>query len=429
MKGGTGKKTFIALGLGIVLGLILLFLGGDDVYPIHIILQICTLVGNIFMRSLRMLAVPLVFASVTNSVAGIGGVGNLRRLGVKTLAYFFITGCISVSMGIFVANMIQPGASISSSEFAAASYDGETITVVDAISDIVPKNIVDAMANDSMMQIIVFCVLLGIALLFLGDRASVVLSFFSQFEQVMFKIVDMVMFIVPFGVFSLMVTTMVSCGTNVMGGIVRFILCDWITCLFTIFVVDLLMLILIAHVNPFRFFANMKEAIMVAIATCVSVATIPFSTKALVEKQGVDPEVVKFVIPLGATANMTGTAGFFGIIVVFSAQLAGVTLTPVQYGILVFQAVMMAIGCATVPSIALVLSSTLLTGFGLPVASIGLIIGVYRLMDMAHTTTNALGDWVTATCISATEGTLRKPADQTEVGMISSANTVQPPTV
>lgn len=401
-----GTKTFIALGLGIAVGFLLLLLGGEEVRWIAMILSVCKLVGNIFLRLLQMLAVPLVFASVTNAIVGLGDMGNLRRLGLKTFAYFFVTGCIAVTCGITICNILSPGTAINSEQFKGVEYAGSSITLVDAVIDIVPKNIVNAMATDSMMQVIVFCVLLGIAILLLGEKAKPAADLIACLEQIMFRVVDFIMIIIPYGVFSLMVTTIISCGTQVFGGLLKFILCDWITCLLVIFILDTGMLIILGKVNPLRFLFQFREAIMIAMATCVSVTTIPFATKTLIEKIGVPSEVTKFVLPLGATANMTGTAGFFGIIVVFTAQLTGVQLTMAQYVVLVFQAVMMAMGCATVPSIALVLSSTLLMGFGLPVTSIGMIIGVYRLMDIAHTTTNSIGNWVTSTCIASLDHTL-----------------------
>ena len=401
-----GVKTFIALGLGILVGLLFINIGGESNRAVSYSLQACSLVGNIFLRLLRMLAVPLVFACITNAIASLGDLKDLRKLGLKTFSYFFVTGAISVIFGILICNLLRPGDSFVLDEFANTAYEAKSVSFLDSLVELVPTNIVSSMATDSMMQVIIFCLFLGIAILMLGEKAKTLAGFIRDLEQAMFKIVDFVMAVVPYGVFGLMVYTVTIYGPKAAGGLLGFIACDWIAALMTIFIMDFLMLVFIARVNPITFMRIFSEAIMICMATCVSVAALPLGMKTCIEKIGVPETTTNFVLPIGSTANMTGTAAFFGIIVVFTCQLVGIELTMAQYVILVFQSVMMAIGCATVPSIALVLSSTLLLGFGLPLTAIGIIIGVYRLLDIAHTPTNSIGNWVTATCIAAVDGTL-----------------------
>lgn len=222
----------------------------------------------------------------------------------------------------------------------------------------------------------------------------------------MFKVTDLVLVFTPIGVLGLMTDTIATYGSKVVGSLVTFIACDWIAALITIVVMYSIMLVFICRMNPFKFWAQFKEPIMIAIATLVSVATLPLGMKTCTEKIGVPKSTTDFVLPLGATANMNGTAVYFGLIVVFTCQLMGIQLSISQYVILVIQSVLMAIGCAAVPSIALVLSATLLTSFGLPIEAIGLVTGIHRIVNTAHTPTNVMGDWVTATCIASLDGTL-----------------------
>lgn len=210
----------------------------------------------------------------------------------------------------------------------------------------------------------------------------------------------------PLGAFCLIANSITVYGPRVMGGLFTFIACVWIAALIGIFAVHMPLCIFVGKVNYFKFLYEFKEAIILAISTCSSTATLPVSTKVAKERVGVPPAIADFVIPLGSTANMNGTSVFFAVITIFTCQLLGISLTPVQYVILVVQACLLAISCSTVPNTGLVIATTILTSFGLPLDAIGLVVGVYRFCDMIHTTSNCMGDWVSATCIASSEGVL-----------------------
>ena len=401
------QKTMIALFIGIVLGFIFSAMGGREVGWIAVSMKACSFVGGIYLRMLRMLSVPLVFACILNSVAKLGDLKQLTGLGIKTFLFFFVTSAISVVFGLIVTMLLKPGAGFTMEELSAASYEATAeINVLDSITNMFPVNIFASLTSGDMMQIIVFAIFAGIAMIILGEKVKVFASFIDNMESLMFKVTDLVLVFTPIGVLGLMTDTIATYGSKVVGSLVTFIACDWIAALITIVVMYSIMLVFICRMNPFKFWAHFKEPIMIAIATLVSVATLPLGMKTCTEKIGVPKSTTDFVLPLGATANMNGTAVYFGLIVVFTCQLMGIQLSISQYVILVIQSVLMAIGCAAVPSIALVLSATLLTSFGLPIEAIGLVTGIHRIVNTAHTPTNVMGDWVTATCIASLDGTL-----------------------
>lgn len=222
----------------------------------------------------------------------------------------------------------------------------------------------------------------------------------------MFKIIGYVMILLPYGVFCLITYALAFYGPSVIGGLLIFIACDWITVIIGIFTVHLLLLTFVGKVNFFKFIANFKAALVVALAGCSSTATLPIATATAKERIGVPGKIADFVIPLGSTANMNGTAGFFSIITVFTCQLMGVDLSIPQYVLLIVESCLLAISCSTVPNTGIVIAITVLQSFGLPIEAIGLIVGVYKFCDMCHTPTNCLGDWVTATCIASSDGVL-----------------------
>jgi len=401
-----GVKGLIGMGFGVVCGIILVQLGGTEVPWILQATKVFDMIGQIFLRMLRMIIVPLVFCCITNAIIGLKELRMLRKLGTKTFAYFFITSCIFATLGIVVAQVIQPGNAFTLEQFQNAAYDGEAINFMNTVVNFFPSNIIQSMANTELLQIIVFCVFLGISILALGEKAQVLATFLKNLEDAIFKIIAYVMLLLPLGAFCLVANSITIYGPRVMGGLFQFIACDWIASLIGIFTVHLLLAVFVCKMNFLKFLYEFKEAIVVAMSTCSSTTTLPVSTKTAKEKIGVSPAIADFVIPLGSTANMNGSSVFFALITVFTCQLMGITLTPLQYVMLVIQSCLLAISCSTVPNTGVVIAVTILTSFGLPLDAIGLIVGVYRFCDMIHTPTNCIGDWVCAASIASSEGAL-----------------------
>lgn len=226
----------------------------------------------------------------------------------------------------------------------------------------------------------------------------------------MYKIIDIIVLYIPVGVFGLMTNAMATYGTSILGNIFKFILTDYLSAITHSLIVYVPLLLFVAKVNPIKYLKVAFESWLVAFSTCTSMASLPVSMKNAKEKLGIPEETASFVLPFGATANMDGTGIFFGLIVVFAAQVAGVQLTIGQMASLVFQATFLSVGCAAVPQIGLVIGTTMITSMGLPVEVIGLVTGIYRIIDQIHTATNATGDLVVAACVASTEGTLDRTA-------------------
>lgn len=403
-----GIKGLIGLFVGIICGFILMYFGGKDTPWIASLLSYLYCLGQIFLRLLKMIVVPLVFCCITNAIIGLKEIGLLRSLGLKTFVYFFATSSIFSFIGIVVAKTLKPGAAFTLEQFKNATFNGNSANLLSAIVEFFPDNIVKACANTSLLQIIVFCAFFGAAILSLGEKGKTVANVLKETELAMFKIIGYVMILLPYGVFCLITYALAFYGPSVIGGLMLFVACDWITVIIGIFTVHLLLLTFVGKVNFFKFMAQFKAALIVAIAGCSSTATLPLSTVVAKEKIGVPSTIADFVIPLGSTANMNGTAGFFSIITVFTCQLMGVDLSLVQYALLIIESCLLAISCSTVPNTGIVIAITVLQSFGLPIEAIGLIVGVYKFCDMCHTPTNCMGDWVSATCIAASDGILNR---------------------
>lgn len=401
------QKSLIALPLGIIVGFLLILAGGSEVAWVKAIMTGCSFVGDIYLRLLRMLSIPLVFACILNSISKLSDLRQLKSLGLRTFLMFFVTSCIACTVGIFWAKILKPGNSFTMEDLAASSYEATgKAELLKSLKEMFPINIFSSLTDGNMLQIIVFCVFVGVAIIMIGEKAKPVIEVMTSVENIMFKVTDIVLSFTPIGVFGLMTNTIAAYGAQVVGSIAKFIICDYLSALVALTVTYSIMLIFIARINPWKFWKEFKEPLVIAIATLVSAATVPSSLKITTEKIGVPKFTADFILPLGATANMNGSAAFFGIITVFTCQLLGVDLSVSQYVMLVFQSVMLAIGCASVPGIALVLSATLLPTFGLPIAALGLVTGVYRICNIAHCTVNVAGDWVTTTCIAAMDHTL-----------------------
>lgn len=400
-------KIFIALGLGIVFGLILNAMGGTDVPVINdIILPILQFMGDLFIRLIRMIVVPLVFFSIMDAAFSLGDIKKLTSVGIKTIVWFLATGCVSATVGLVWVNIIKPGVGL---QLATEGYEvtvGELPGISETLLDLIPLNPFEALSNGDMMPIIVFSLFVGFGIISIGDSVKPLANIITMLAQVMFKIIDVIIQIIPYGVFGLMSVTMTKYGAAVFGPVLKFIVTDYMTAITNTIVFYGLLLCLIGHVNPITFAKKVAQSWLVAFTTCTSSAALPISMDIAPKRLGAPKDISSFVLPLGCTAQMNGTCGYFGVVVLFAAQLYGVDLSIEQQILLVIQATFLSVGCAATPQIGLVLSLTLMTQMGLPLDAYAMVAGIYRIVDQIHTATNSVGDLVATVCISEMEGEL-----------------------
>lgn len=414
-------KIFIGLFLGIILGAIFSAIGKDH-KTIVMITPWLGLLGDLFLRLIRMVVVPLVFFSIISGVANLNEITKLRSVGIKTLLFFFGTGFLSIGTGLVMANIFKPGSGLNIAELGAGVVEiKELPTVFESILGIFPQNIFESLAQGEMLHIISFGIFIGAGLLIMGERANPLIDFIDRSSELMYKVVDIVIEFTPYGVFGLMAVAVTTFGVGIFGPVFKFILVDYGANIFTIAVWYSLILYFIGKVNPIKFYKKAFEPWAIAFSTCSSAAALPVTMKVGTDSIGIPKETASFVLPLGATANMNGTGIYFGVVVMFAAQLYGIDISISQQIMLVLTATMLSIGAAAAPQTGLIISIALLTNLGIPLDAIALIAGVYRIVDQIHTSTNALGDLVVATAVSSTEGDLDREIfnNGDELGVVS----------
>ena len=400
-------KIFIALFAGIAFGYVLNFMGGVENEIINgYVLPFFQFIGDLFIKLIKMIVVPLVFFCIIDAALSLGDIKKLRSIGVKTIIWFLATGGISATIGLILANIIKPGRGLQLGTAETAMEVKELPGIYQTLLDLIPSNPFQALTSGEMMQIIVFSLFLGFAIISIGKEAQQLCDIISLCSRTMFKVIDMILGIIPYGVFSLMTVALAKYGVAIFGPVLKFILTDYLACIIMSTVGYSIFLIVIGKVNPMKFWRKAFEPWMIAFSTCTSSAALPVSMEVAPKKMGVPRDIASSVLPLGCTAQMNGTCAYFGIVVLFAAQLYGVELSIQQQIMLVVQATFLSVGCAATPQIGLVISLTLMTQMGLPLDAYALVAGIYRIIDQIHTSTNSVGDLVASVCISQMEGEL-----------------------
>ena len=388
-------KIFIALFAGIAFGYVLNFMGGVENEIINgYVLPFFQFIGDLFIKLIKMIVVPLVFFCIIDAALSLGDIKKLRSIGVKTIIWFLATGGISATIGLILANIIKPGRGLQLGTAETAMEVKELPGIYQTLLDLIPSNPFQALTSGEMMQIIVFSLFLGFAIISIGKEAQQLCDIISLCSRTMFKVIDMILGIIPYGVFSLMTVALAKYGVAIFGPVLKFILTDYLACIIMSTVGYSIFLIVIGKVNPMKFWRKAFEPWMIAFSTCTSSAALPVSMEVAPKKMGVPRDIASFVLPLGCTAQMNGTCAYFGIVVLFAAQLYGVELSIQQQIMLVVQATFLSVGCAATPQIGLVISLTLMTQMGLPLDAYALVAGIYRIIDQIHTSTNSVGDLV-----------------------------------
>ena len=400
-------KIFIALFAGIAFGYVLNFMGGVENEIINgYVLPFFQFIGDLFIKLIKMIVVPLVFFCIIDAALSLGDIKKLRSIGIKTIIWFLATGAISATIGLILANIIKPGRGLQLGTAETAMEVKELPGIYQTLLDLIPSNPFQALTSGEMMQIIVFSLFLGFAIISIGKEAQQLCDIISLCSRTMFKVIDMILGIIPYGVFSLMTVALAKYGVAIFGPVLKFILTDYLACIIMSTVGYGIFLTVIGKVNPMKFWRKAFEPWMIAFSTCTSSTALPVSMEVAPKKMGVPRDIASFVLPLGCTAQMNGTCAYFGIVVLFAAQLYGVELSIQQQIMLVVQATFLSVGCAATPQIGLVISLTLMTQMGLPLDAYALVAGIYRIIDQIHTSTNSVGDLVASVCISQMEGEL-----------------------
>ncbi len=381
--------------------------------------------GQVFLRLLLMVVVPLVFASLILGVARIGDVGKLGRIGGRTLAYFLATTTLAVLLGIGLVNLVEPGAGMDAGtrtlllETFAADTGAKLATPptafgVDMLVNIVPRNPVQAAATMDMLGIIFFALAFGIALGMLpAERAAPMLDLMQSIADVTVKIIEITMRFAPVGVFALVFVAMYRFGWHLLEQLGVYIAVVLFGLLLHAGVTLSLAVRLLGRLSPAVFWRRARASLVTAFSTSSSNATLPTNMTVAREQFGVSGPIAGFVLPLGATMNMNGTALFEGVTVLFLAQVFGVELTLGQQLVVVVLAVVTAVGAAGVPGGSLPLMTIVLAAIGVPGEAIGVIIGVDRILDMCRTTVNVAGDLSAAVYLERREAADLREAART----------------
>ncbi len=423
------SKILFGLLLGIVLGLLANSIGGGAPWVDWSVKNIAYPLGQLFLRLIFMIVVPLVFSSLVLGVLELGDAHRLGRVGLKTLVYTLFASGISVAVGIFLVNFFKPGVGIDPSVRAnlEGTFAGQSQKAIenasqakpwtDTLLSLIPRNplaaAVDALSGE-MLALMVFAVFFGVALAQVKREREALIEVFDGIQRVSMKIVDWAMGLAPYGVGALMYSLTAKSGFAViprLGGYVAVVVAGLA---FQQFVVYSAILKWLARVPPIEWAFRIREVALTAFSTASSNATLPSSLQTAEKKLGIAPRIGNFVLTVGATGNQNGTALFEGVTILFLAQVFGVHLTLGQQVTVVIMSILAGVGTAGVPGGSIPLIVIVLQTVGVPAEGIGIILGVDRFLDMCRTTLNVTGDLVCATVIARSEGELRFDSPQME---------------
>ena len=394
--------------IGIILGIAAGGLLGEQIQPL------AKPLGNIFLRLLKMIIVPLIVSSITAGVLGVGDSKNLGRLGLKTIIYYMLTSGIAIITGLTLVNIFQPGVGTELALSETPEISGaEAGTVWGIVLRMIPENPVKAMAEGDMLAVIFFSILFGFFITRLPEEGR---KFFTKFFEFMFqammKMTQFIMCFAPIGIFGLIAGIVATIGFAAFGSLLKFFLVVLAALAIHAFIALPLLLRIIGGIkNPFRHTKSMTEALLTGFSTASSNATLPVTMRCVEQNSGVSNRTTSFVLPLGATINMDGTALYECVVAMFIAQVYGIELSFFTQWVIVFTALLTSIGVAGVPMASLVAIAIILKAVGLPLEGIGLIMVTDRILDMCRTTVNIWSDSCGAVIIARTEGEQTKLVD------------------
>ncbi|MBC5637695.1 dicarboxylate/amino acid:cation symporter [Ornithinibacillus sp. BX22] len=359
--------------------------------------------GDLFLRLIRFIIVPLILATIIVGVTSAGSMKKLGRLGGKTISFYLVTSFFAITIGLIVALLLSPGTGVDVSLNEENIPSGETQSVMDTLLNIIPTNPIESLATANILQIIFFAIFLGLGITLAGDKAAPVQRFFDGLAEVMYKITAVVMKLVPLGIFGLLAPIVGQYGLDVLMPLMKLIIAILIASVLHIVVIYSIALKTIGKMSPLQFLKGILPAVTVAFTTCSSSGTLPVTMKNTQENLGVSKETSSFVLPLGATINMDGTAIYQGIAVMFTAQYFGQSLSIGQLLIVALVATLASIGAAGVPGAGMVMLTMTLAAVNLPLEAIALVAGIDRILDMIRTAVNVMGDATASVVVDQSE--------------------------
>ncbi|SDG38209.1 MULTISPECIES: dicarboxylate/amino acid:cation symporter [Selenomonas] len=379
-------KIFIALILSVVVGLI----AGEPALPF--INWWIAPIGTIFINLIKMMIVPVVFFSLVVGMTSLGDTKKLGRIGLKTIVLYLFTTAIAIVIGFGIAGLIHPGVGLQIASDAAVKVK-EAPSIMQVFVAMVPANPIEAMAKAQILPVIIFSLFVGVGILQVGgERAELLVKFFDAAAEVSYKIIGIVMSFAPYGVFALLLPVVAKNGPKVLLPLMSVIACVAVGCAIHAVAVYSTLAKLWGGHTPMQFFRGMSEQMLIAFTTCSSAASLPVNMKNCQEKLGVSREVSSFVLPLGATINMDGTALYMGVCTLFIANVFGVDLTMGQMMMVILTGTLASIGTAGVPGAGLIMLAMVLQAVGLPIEGLALVAGIDRVLDMFRTCLNITGD-------------------------------------
>jgi len=409
-------QILIAMAVGVVLGLVL----DEDaiLYGEVTFLSVFDFLGTFFVRCLSMIVIPLIIASIISGVMGVGSGGNLGRMGARTLIYYVLTSTLAILTGLVLVNLVQPGLvdgqpvrellglESSLDDATRGVTDTAKMGLTDILMRLVPANPIAAAAEGQVLPLVVFCLLFGVfASGITAERRQTLTQFFQGIFDVMMGVTQLVIRLAPFGVFGLIAKTMMTAGLDALGPLGWYFL-TVVSALAIHFLITLpLFLRFVGRIrNPFRLHQAVAPALLTAFSSASSSATLPVTMDCIEKRAGVSNRVSSFVLPLGATVNMDGTALYECVAAMFIAQAYGVQLDFAAQFMVVFTALLASIGAAGIPAAGLVMLAVVLKAAGLPLEGVGIILAVDRLLDMARTATNVLSDSTCTVLVARASG-------------------------
>ena len=394
-------KILLSMVAGIIVGVILnVFFVEVAFIKDNLVNGVLHIVGAVFVALLKMMVVPLVFVSLVCGVASLGDVAALGRVGIKTIALYLLTTAVAITIALSLAFVIGPGEGFELSGVAIDYQPKEPPPLTEVIIGMVPNNPVQSMAEANMLQVIVFAILFGVSVTLAGEGGRHVINLFNDLNEVIMKMIFMIIRIAPLGVFCLLAKVFALQGIDILIPLLGYLITVVIALLLHMFGTFTVLLRVFAGLNPRIFFNKMRTPMAFAFSTSSSAATIPITLTAVETRLGVGNSVASFTIPLGATINMDGTAIMQGVATVFIANVYGVDLAFADFVTVILTATLASVGTAAVPSAGLIMLAMVLGQVGLPVEGIALIFGIDRLIDMLRTAVNVTGDGA-ATCVVA----------------------------
>jgi len=393
------QKILIGLVLGVVTGLVFADYAAE-LKP----------VGQVFINLIKMLIVPLIFFSLISGITSMEETGSMGRMSAKAFGLYLATTAVAISLGLLVATVFQPGvgSSIDFETLENAAPPKAEMNLGDLVVSLVPENPVAAMAEGNILQVIVFALLVGVALHKSRDKTERLIDFSHSAAEMMYAMTHIVMAFAPFGVFALIATLTAEQGLSVLLDLLKILLVVYFACILHVLLVYGGLLRLVARVPVGPFFKKAIPAQLLAFSTSSSAATLPLSLEVAQEKMGVSKSSSSFVLPLGCTINMDGTALYQGVCALFVAQVMGIDLSMGQYITIILTATLASIGSAGVPGAGLIMLTLVLSSVGLPVAAVAIIAGIDRILDMARSAVNVTGDLAVALCVDKSEQTFEE---------------------